>query len=66
VTASAVQEDARLRPDASEVLVLQSDPSKARELLGWEPQTSLEDGIRATIDWLRAHPDPSEAERVSI
>ena len=27
---------ARLRPDASEVLVLQSDPSRARELLGWE------------------------------
>ena len=66
VTASAVQEDARLRPDASEVLVLQSDPGKARALLGWEPQTRLEDGIRATIEWLRAHPDPSEAERVSI
>jgi NAD dependent epimerase/dehydratase len=66
VTATAVQEDARLRPDASEVLVLRSDPSKARALLGWEPQTDLEEGIRATIDWLRAHPDPSEAERVSI
>jgi UDP-glucose 4-epimerase len=66
VDARPVQEDARLRPDASEVLVLQSDPTKARELLGWEPQTDLESGIRATIDWLRAHPDPSEAERVSI
>lgn len=66
IEASAVQEDARLRPDASEVLVLQSDPAKARELLAWEPRTSLEEGIRATIDWLRAHPDPSEAERVSI
>jgi UDP-glucose 4-epimerase len=66
VTATAVQEDARLRPDASEVLVLQSDPAKARALLGWEPRTNLEDGIRATIDWVRAHPDPSEAERVSI
>jgi UDP-glucose 4-epimerase len=66
VTATAVQEDARLRPDASEVLVLQSDPGKARALLDWEPRTNLEDGIRATIDWLRAHPDPSEAERVTI
>ena len=66
VDARAVLEDARLRPDASEVLVLQSDPTKARELLEWEPRTSLEDGIRATVDWLRAHPDPSEAERVSI
>jgi UDP-glucuronate decarboxylase len=24
---------------------------RARELLGWEPKTKLEDGIRATIDW---------------
>jgi UDP-glucose 4-epimerase len=66
VDARAVQEDARLRPDASEVLVLQSDPSKARELLAWNPRTNLKDGIRQTIDWLLAHPDPSEAERVSI
>ena len=29
------------------------DPSTARRLLGWEPFTTLEDGLRATIEWLR-------------
>lgn len=42
----------RLRPDASEVLVLESDPARARELLGWAPAVSLEDGLRRTADWM--------------
>jgi UDP-glucose 4-epimerase len=56
VDAQVVQDPARLRPDASEVMVLQSDPSRAHELLGWEATTSLEDGLAATIEWMRARP----------
>lgn len=53
-TGAAIKVDPRrLRPDPSEVLVLQSSPDRARELLGWEPTVSLEDGILRTIDWLR-------------
>lgn len=29
------------------------DPTHAREVLGWTPRTSLEDGARATLDWFR-------------
>jgi UDP-glucose 4-epimerase len=30
-----------------------SDASRARELLGWEPRSSLEEGLEATIAWYR-------------
>ena len=32
------------------------DPSKAGRLLGWLPRTDLETGVRATMEWARAHP----------
>jgi NAD dependent epimerase/dehydratase len=64
--ASIVTDPARLRPDASEVLALQSDATLAHELLGWEPRTGLEDGIAATIDWMRAQPAPPERGRVQL
>jgi NAD dependent epimerase/dehydratase len=47
-------EDERLRPERSEVQRLLSDPSRAAQLLGWAPRTSLEEGLRRTADWLSA------------
>jgi nucleoside-diphosphate-sugar epimerase len=47
------RDERRMRPDASEVLVLESDASLARELLGWQATVSLEDGMRRTAEWLR-------------
>jgi CDP-glucose 4,6-dehydratase len=32
------------------------DPRKIRELVGWQPQVELEEGLRRTIEWYRAHP----------
>jgi len=43
----------RLRPDRSEVMVLQSDPSLAARRLGWRAEVSLEDGLARTADWMR-------------
>jgi dTDP-glucose 4,6-dehydratase len=54
-TISIVCEDERLRPAKSEVERLQADNSLARQLLAWEPQVSLDDGLRRTIDWIREH-----------
>jgi len=53
--ASVIQEEERLRPGNSEVMVLLSDPSKARSVLGWEALVSLEDGLRRTAMWLGKH-----------
>lgn len=52
VSAEVEVDAARVRPAASEVQVLLSDPSRAQEQLGWKAATSLEDGLRATATWL--------------
>jgi dTDP-glucose 4,6-dehydratase len=45
----------RLRPERSEVERLVADHRLARELSGWEPRVTLEEGLRATIDWISDH-----------
>ncbi len=47
------REAGRLRPDASEVDRLCSDPSLARAAFGWDPEWSLADGLARTIEWIR-------------
>ena len=34
-------------------MVRQPDISKAREVLGWEPVVTLEEGLERTVDWFR-------------
>jgi dTDP-glucose 4,6-dehydratase len=52
-----VVDEARLRPEKSEVMRLQSDNSKARELLGWEPKVGFHAGLEKTIRWISEHMD---------
>lgn len=42
----------RIRPEASEVNRLICDASRAKAELGWEPQVSLDEGLRQTINWM--------------
>jgi dTDP-glucose 4,6-dehydratase len=48
-------DDQRLRPPQSEVQQLIADASRARAVLGWRPQFSLDDGVATTIEWLKSH-----------
>lgn len=45
----------RLRPEKSEVQRLLSDNTRAREILGWVPQVSIDIGLQRTIDWVKTH-----------
>ena len=46
-----VTDEGRLRPPDSEVERLVADTTLMRELTGWQPRYSLEDGLAATIEW---------------
>jgi len=47
-----VSDDVRIRPQKSEVERLWCDSTKAKELLKWEPKTSLDEGLKKTIVWI--------------
>lgn len=42
----------RLRPEKSEVERLLSDSQKSRNLTGWEPKYTLDEGLKETIKWI--------------
>jgi NAD dependent epimerase/dehydratase len=47
------QDASRTRPAKSEVMRLISNNTIAREVCGWQPKYSLEQGLKETIDWIR-------------
>ena len=51
------RDNERVRPEGSEVERLCADNAAAKEILGWEPAVSLEEGLRVTIGWIREHLD---------
>jgi NAD dependent epimerase/dehydratase len=64
--ARVVTDERRLRPDASEVLVLLSDPSRAKSLLGWEPRVSFEAGLAKFATWLKANRDAYQVDYLHV
>jgi NAD dependent epimerase/dehydratase len=56
----------RLRPEKSEVMRLICNYSKAKELAGWEPAISLEEGLKRTIDYIRENIGRYKADLYTI
>ena len=47
-----ISEEQRKRPEKSEVFRLWCDNKKIKELVGYKPQTNIQDGLKKTIDWI--------------
>ena len=56
----------RLRPQASEVERLLADTTRAQQLLGWQPEVSLREGLVRTISWIREHRDRFQPEHYAV
>lgn len=61
-----VSEEARQRPEKSEVNRLYADNKKAGELIGWRPQVSLDDGLKQTISWISTAMDRYQPDKYYV
>ncbi|MFN8414011.1 MAG: SDR family NAD(P)-dependent oxidoreductase [Anaerolineales bacterium] len=65
-TPKVVVDSQRIRPGKSEVMKLWASNQKAKEMIGWEPRVSLDEGLRLTIEWLSAHLDLYRPDQYTV
>jgi nucleoside-diphosphate-sugar epimerase len=65
-TVQIVTEDVRLRPEDSEVHELVAGCARLRELTGWQPEVTLDDGLDRVIAWVRDHPASYRAASYTV
>lgn len=56
----------RVRPANSEVMQLLSTPALAETVLGWIPQTSLEEGLTKVVAFMKAHRERYASDAYAI
>ncbi|MGM0601458.1 MAG: NAD-dependent 4,6-dehydratase LegB [Candidatus Rifleibacteriota bacterium] len=61
-----VSDQQRLRPEKSEVKRLLGDNRKIKDLTGWQPSYSLQEGLAETICWLRKNLHKYKTDRYNI
>ena len=64
-TARIVTDEIRLRPEKSEVERLFGSNEKIKQLTSWKQNTSLDEGLKITIDWFR-NPDNRKNYKADI
>ncbi len=65
-SAEIVGDESRLRPPASEVMQLVCGNDKALRLTGWQPRTTLRDGLKQTIAYIQAHLDQYKTDVYNV
>jgi nucleoside-diphosphate-sugar epimerase len=50
-----ISDEARIRPEKSEVNRLIADNSLIRSLTGWKSRVSFREGLSRTVDWIRSN-----------
>ncbi len=61
-----VADPQRVRPGKSEVMKLWASNQKAKELIGWEPCVSLDEGLRLTVEWISSHLDLYKPDEYTV
>ena len=64
--ARIICDEQRLRPEKSEVGRLLGSNAKIKELTDWRQHYSFEQGIAATIEWMRQHMEHYKADLYNV
>ena len=64
--AQIVCDPARVRPENSEVMELICNNTAAGERTGWQPEITLEEGLRQVIEFVREHPDMYKPQEYGV
>ncbi len=58
-----ITEEARVRPEKSEVFRLCANNKKAKEILNWSPKISLEEGLKKVIAWVKLNSSKNSVDK---
>jgi NAD dependent epimerase/dehydratase len=61
-----LSEEARIRPEKSEVHRLVADNAKIKSLTNWSPEVEFRDGLSLTVDWIRQNAQHFDIDSYAI
>ncbi|MBN2075689.1 MAG: SDR family NAD(P)-dependent oxidoreductase [Dehalococcoidales bacterium] len=61
-----ISDEQRIRPEKSEVQRLWCDNSKAKNMIGWAPVISFDEGLSQTIEWISNRMDLYKSEMYNV
>jgi nucleoside-diphosphate-sugar epimerase len=61
-----ITDQQRVRPGKSEVMKLWASNQKAKDMIGWEPQIPLDEGLKRTVEWISAHLDLYRPDQYTV